>query len=54
MVQYEELMRELDIQGLRELEDLIITGCFYSKLLKGSLDQKQRCLIVRILTSLLL
>lgn len=43
---YEELMQQLNMSGLRELEDLIITDCFYPKLLKGSLDQKQRCLQV--------
>lgn len=47
MVRYEDLMQQLDISGLRELEDLIITDCFYPKLLKGNLDQKQRCLQVR-------
>ena len=46
-IQYSELMRQLDVSGVRQLEDLLITDCFYPQLLKGSLDQKARCLQVR-------
>lgn len=34
---YEIIMRNLDIKDIRELEDLII-DCFYNDLLKGKLD----------------
>jgi len=34
---YDNLMRTLDINDLRELEDLII-DCIYNELLKGKLD----------------
>ena len=39
-------MSQLDIKNVRELEDLLISDCYYSGLLKGKLDQKQRCLHV--------
>uniref|UniRef100_A0A061RVR6 COP9 signalosome complex subunit 7 n=1 Tax=Tetraselmis sp. GSL018 TaxID=582737 RepID=A0A061RVR6_9CHLO len=45
-VPYEHLMSELDISNVRELEDLLITECFYSHVLKGKLDQCKRCLHV--------
>lgn len=35
---YQDLMRLLDIQDLRELEDLMI-DCIYNELLSGKLDQ---------------
>ena len=38
-IKYEALMSALDIQDLRELEDLII-DCIYNDLIKGKLDQK--------------
>lgn len=44
---YDELMAQLDIQHVRELEDLLISECFYAGLLKGKLDQKDRCLHVQ-------
>ena len=31
----------------RELEDLLISDCFYTGLIKGKLDQRQRCLQVQ-------
>lgn len=40
-------MAQLDIQHVRELEDLLISECFYAGLLKGKLDQKDRCLHVQ-------
>ena len=43
-IPYDDLLQQLDISSLRELEDLIITHCFYPQLVKGKLDQKQRCL----------
>jgi COP9 signalosome complex subunit 7 len=39
-------MQQLDIQTVRELEDFIISECFFLELVKGKLDQKQRCLQV--------
>ncbi len=32
---------------MRELEDFLITECFYNSILKGKLDQRQRALQVR-------
>jgi len=43
---YEMLRRQLDISNLRQLEDFLITDCFYAGLIKGKLDQRQACLIV--------
>lgn len=46
VLQYTELMSQLDIPTVRELEDFLITECFYNNILKGKLDQKQRALQV--------
>jgi len=43
---YDELMEQLDIQHVRQLEDLLISQCFHPGLIRGKLDQKQRCLHV--------
>ena len=48
VIPYSHLMEELDISNVRELEDLLITECFYGQLMKGKLDQNQRYLHVRI------
>ena len=40
-------MAHLDIQNVRELEDLLIADCFYLGLLRGKLDQKERCLHIQ-------
>lgn len=45
-IPYAVLMAQLDIQNVRELEDLLISECYYPGLLKGKLDQKQGCLHV--------
>jgi COP9 signalosome complex subunit 7 len=37
ILNYQELMRVLDISDLRELEDLII-DCLYNELMQGKLD----------------
>ena len=37
-------MQQLGISNVRELEDLLITDCFYPRLIQGKLDQKARCL----------
>lgn len=39
-------MSKLGIPNVRQLEDLLITECFYVDLIKGKLDQEQSCLIV--------
>lgn len=44
-------MQQLDIPTVRELEDFIITECFYSNILQGKLDQRQRCLQVHSTSS---
>lgn len=40
---YDDMLRALDISTLRELENLMITDCIYSGLIKGRLDQRGRC-----------
>lgn len=42
---YDSLLKELRLQHVRQLEDLIIEAV-YANLIKGKLDQKQRCLEV--------
>ena len=44
---YTDLMAQLDVQNVRELEDLLISECFYPGLIKGKLDQRQSCLQVQ-------
>ena len=39
-------MSQLDIGNVRQLEDLLISQCFYPGLIRGKLDQRQRCLHV--------
>ena len=46
IVAYEEIMRKLDFQDIRLLEDTII-ACMYNELLKGKLDQKNKKLHVQ-------
>jgi len=43
---YESIMQQLDLATVRELEDFIISECFYTGLAKGKLDQKMRVLQV--------
>lgn len=43
---YSHLMSALEVSSVRELEDILITDCFYSGLIRGRLDQEQRCLLV--------
>ena len=45
ILEYGQLMKYLDIQELRELEDLII-DCIYNDLISGKLDQKNKVLQV--------
>jgi COP9 signalosome complex subunit 7 len=44
---YSELTAQLGISSVRELEDLIITECFYKGIITGKLDQQRRCLQVQ-------
>eukprot|EP00798_Chlamydomonas_sp_ICE-L_P011183 gene11183-18797_t len=47
VIPYKVLMAQLDIPAVRELEDFIITECFYnSSSIKGKLDHKLSCLQV--------
>mmetsp|Transcript_7131 Transcript_7131/g.15602 ORF Transcript_7131/g.15602 Transcript_7131/m.15602 type:complete len:269 (+) Transcript_7131:95-901(+) len=46
VIAYETLMQHLDIPTVRELEDFLITECFYANIIQGKLDQKQRALHV--------
>ena len=39
-VPYDHLMQQLGVSNVRELEDLLISDCFYPKLISGKLDQK--------------
>lgn len=45
-ITYSELIAQLGISSIRELEDLIITECFYKGIVSGKLDQQKRCLQV--------
>ena len=45
-ITYSELTAQLGISSVRELEDLIITECFYKGIITGKLDQQRRCLQV--------
>ena len=55
VLEYDVLMRGVELRGVRELEDLIIE-CIYTGLLQGRLDQQVRfvfCCLLAALTSLL-
>ena len=47
---YSELTAQLGISSIRELEDLIITECFYKGIITGKLDQQRRCLQVQYIS----
>jgi COP9 signalosome complex subunit 7 len=40
---YSDLQRELGIDTVRQLEDLLITDCIYGGVVRGRLDQHARC-----------
>ena len=40
---YEGLQRALGLPSVRSLEDLLITHCIYAGLIRGKLDQRNRC-----------
>ncbi|CAA3020602.1 COP9 signalosome complex subunit 7 isoform X3 [Olea europaea subsp. europaea] len=40
---YDALMKELDISNVRELEDFLINDCMCLGIVRGKLDQLQRC-----------
>jgi len=42
---YKQLMTDLDVENIRELEDMIIE-CIYAELIFGKLDQKESALMV--------
>ncbi|KAL6746638.1 hypothetical protein V8C86DRAFT_1473849 [Haematococcus lacustris] len=44
VIPYTQLQQALDISTVRQLEDFLITECFYAGLIKGKLDQRQACL----------
>ena len=46
VIPYEMLQRDLDIPTVRQLEDFIITECFYSNVIEGKLDQRKASLQV--------
>lgn len=46
VVPYKDLMAAVDVGTIRELEDLLISHCFYPRLITGSLDQRKACLQV--------
>lgn len=49
-VPYTQLMTAVDVGTVRELEDLLISHCFYPRLISGSLNQRQGCLQVESAT----
>eukprot|EP00878_Enallax_costatus_P025374 GHUV01027146.1.p1 GENE.GHUV01027146.1~~GHUV01027146.1.p1 ORF type:complete len:172 (+),score=51.46 GHUV01027146.1:552-1067(+) len=48
---YDLLQQQLAISTVRDLEDFIITDCFYTGLVVGKLDQRQSCLQVHDVVS---
>ncbi|XP_031392430.1 COP9 signalosome complex subunit 7 isoform X3 [Punica granatum] len=44
---YSQLMQELDVTNVRELEDFLINECMYAGIVRGKLDQLQRCFEVQ-------
>ncbi|KAM2156719.1 hypothetical protein ACFX1R_042373 [Malus domestica] len=40
---YHQLMQELDVINVRELEDFLINECMYAGIIRGKLDQLQKC-----------
>ncbi|KAK9076523.1 hypothetical protein SSX86_004857 [Deinandra increscens subsp. villosa] len=44
---YDVLMQELDVINVRELEDFLINECMYVGIVRGKLDQLQRCFQVQ-------
>lgn len=40
---YDVLITQLDVSNVRELEDLLINDCMYTGIVRGKLDQRQRC-----------
>ncbi|CAK9149395.1 unnamed protein product [Ilex paraguariensis] len=40
---YDVLVQELDVTNVRELEDFLINECMYVGIVRGKLDQLQRC-----------
>ncbi|KAE9617890.1 putative proteasome component (PCI) domain-containing protein [Lupinus albus] len=44
---YDQLMQELDVINVRELEDFLINECMYAGIVRGKLDQLQRCFEVQ-------
>ncbi|KAK7277150.1 hypothetical protein RIF29_18301 [Crotalaria pallida] len=47
VIPYEQLMQELDVTNVRELEDFLINECMYAGIVRGKLDQLQRCFEVQ-------
>ncbi|KAK9904924.1 hypothetical protein WJX75_005723 [Coccomyxa subellipsoidea] len=45
-IAYGELLQQLELGNIRELEDLLITDCFHSGIVKGKLDQRAQRLTV--------
>ncbi|KAL2330069.1 hypothetical protein Fmac_017650 [Flemingia macrophylla] len=43
VLSYDQLMQELDLTSVRELEDFLIHECIYAGIVRGKLDQLQRC-----------
>ncbi|GER31162.1 COP9 complex subunit 7a [Striga asiatica] len=43
---YDTLMKEIDVNNVRELEDFLINDCIYVGIIRGKLDQFRRCLEV--------
>jgi COP9 signalosome complex subunit 7 len=46
LLPYDELQQRLSIESTRSLERLLVSGCIYGGLIKGRLDQRERCLLV--------
>ncbi|KAJ4848643.1 hypothetical protein Tsubulata_023489 [Turnera subulata] len=47
VLSYDVLLEELEVPNVRELEDFLIDECIYSGIVKGKLNQLDRCLQVQ-------
>lgn len=41
---YSDIMSAIELEGVRQLEDFLISECMYGGLIKGKLDQMNQCL----------
>ncbi|XP_050230578.1 COP9 signalosome complex subunit 7-like isoform X2 [Mercurialis annua] len=47
VLSYDVLLEEIEVSNVRELEDFLINECMYAGIVKGKLNQSQRCFEVQ-------